>query len=211
MSDRKPDAAEMARLARSVRATYERHAEAWDKSRNRSLFERRWLERSVQDVPPGGAVLDLGCGTGEPIAAWLLERGFSVTGVDFAEPMLRIASARFPDATWRLADMTTLSLGRQFGAVIGWGSFFHLTEQAQRVALPRIAGHVAKGGRLLLTVGPGAGEATGTVAGETVYHASLDLAEYTKILEAAGLECEDFVPEDPDCAGHTLLLARRKP
>ncbi len=204
------DASEMARLSRSVRATYERQAEAWDRARNRSLFERAWLERAVADVPPGGSVLDLGCGGGEPIASWLIAQGYDVTGVDFAAPMLRIAKRRFPDARWVLADMTTLSLGCSFDAVIGWGSFFHLTQQAQRAALPRIADHVAEGGRLLLTVGPADGEITGTVAGETVYHSSLAPDEYKAILETAGMQCEDFVPEDPECTGHTLLLARRK-
>lgn len=209
MSDRKPDATKMARLSRSVRATYERQANAWDRGRNRSLFERAWLERAVADVPPGGSVLDLGCGGGEPIAGWLIAQGYDVTGVDFAAPMLQIAEHRFPDATWVLADMTTLCLGRSFDAVIGWGSFFHLTQTAQRAALPRIADHVADGGRLLLTVGPDAGEVTGTVAGETVYHSSLAPDEYTAILETAGLHRVAFVPEDPECTGHTLLLAQR--
>ncbi|WP_417603024.1 hypothetical protein [Primorskyibacter flagellatus] len=63
---------------------------------------------------------------------------------------------------------------------------------------------------MLLTVGPGAGEVTGTVAGETVYRSSLAPDEYKAILETAGMQCEALVPEDPACTGHTLLLARRK-
>ena len=47
---------------------YDRHADAWDRQRSRSLMERGWLDRFVGAMPPGDHVLDLGCGMGEPIA-----------------------------------------------------------------------------------------------------------------------------------------------
>lgn len=191
------------------RAVYERQAERYDRERGRSLFEAPWLEACVADVPPGGAVLDLGCGAGEPIGAWLVARGFAVTGVDFSPAMLRLFRARLPGAEAVEADMEALALGKSFGAIVGWGSFFHLSRAAQRRALPRIAEHLAPGGRLLLTVGPGDGEALGTVGGETVFHASLAIDKYRQILASKGVAVERFSPEDPDCRGHSLLLARR--
>lgn len=191
------------------RAVYERQALRYDRERGRSLFEAPWLRACVADVPPGGRVLDLGCGAGAPIGAWLVARGFAVTGVDFSPAMLRLFRARLPGAEAVEADIEGLSLARHFDAIIGWGSFFHLSEEAQRRALPRIAAHLAPGGRLLLTVGPGAGEALGSVGGETVYHASLDIAEYRAILTCGGVTVERFSPEDKETAGHSLLLARR--
>ena len=59
--------------------------------------QRRWIDRALAFVPPGAPVLDLGCGAGEPIAAYLIFRGHPVCGVDFAAPMLALARARFPD------------------------------------------------------------------------------------------------------------------
>lgn len=191
------------------RAVYERQAERYDRERGRTLFEAPWLQACVADVPPGGAVLDLGCGAGAPIGEWLVAHGFAVTGVDFSPAMLGLYRARLPGAETVEADMETLSLGRHFDAIIGWGSFFHLSEIAQRSALPRIANHLAPGGRILLTVGPGAGEATGTVGGETVYHASLHIDEYRAILARCGVSVDRFSPEDKATAGHSLLLGRR--
>jgi SAM-dependent methyltransferase len=191
------------------RAVYERQAKRYDRERGRSLFERPWLLACLRDVPPGGAVLDLGCGTGAPIGVWLAAQGYALTGVDFSPAMLALFRARLPQAEAREADIETLDLGRRFDAVIGWGSVFHLSRAAQRRALPRIAAHLNPGARLLLTVGPGAGEATGTVGGETVFHASLDIAEYRARLARHGLRVERFSPEDPECQGHSLLLARR--
>lgn len=198
-------------LAEGTRAVYERHAGAWDRHRGRRLIERAWLDRFLAVVPPGMPVLDLGCGAGEPIARYLIESGHDVWGADFAEPMLAIARERFPPARWVHADMRTLDLGRTFGGIVGWDSFFHLTMDEQRAVIPLLARHLSPGGALLLTVGPGEGEVTGTVEGETVYHASLSPAEYARLLEREGLAVADFVAEDQTCDFHTVLLAVAEP
>ena len=198
-------------LAKTTCAVYERNAAGFDRRRGRNLIERAWLDRFLALVPKGERVLDLGCGAGEPIARYLIERGYAVTGVDFAEPMLAIARERFPDATWIHADMRTLDLGRTFGGIVGWNSFFHLTRDEQRAAIPILARHLAPSGALMLTVGPGDGEVTGTVEGEAVYHASLAPEEYEELLGRAGLALVDFVAEDPSCNVHSVLLARRPP
>jgi ubiquinone/menaquinone biosynthesis C-methylase UbiE len=194
-------------LAKGTRGVYERHAEGFDRQRGRTLIERAWLDRFLALVPPGETVLDLGCGAGEPIARYLIEQAREVWGADFAEPMLAIARERFAQATWVHADMRTLELGRTFGGIVGWDSFFHLTMDEQRAVIPILARHLSPGGALLLTVGPGEGEVTGTVEGETVYHASLASPEYARLLGAAGLSVAAFVAEDRDCDFHSVLLA----
>ena len=69
---------------------YERHADAWVNARLRegSLYERGWLDRFCALVPPGGSVLDFGCGAGAPIAKYVSERGHAVTGVDSSPAMV---------------------------------------------------------------------------------------------------------------------------
>ena len=34
-------------------------------------------------IPSGGTILDIGCGSGEPIARHLIETGHAVTGIDY--------------------------------------------------------------------------------------------------------------------------------
>lgn len=50
------------------------------------------LDKYVEqlDIPPGGRVLDLGCGTGAFVYC-LAERGYQTVGVDFSSSMLRAA------------------------------------------------------------------------------------------------------------------------
>lgn len=191
----------------ATRDVYDAHAEGYDRRRNRALFEAQWLRRFVRELPEGARILDAGCGSGEPIASWLIGEGFRVTGLDFSEAMLGIARTRWPEGDWRLGDLRALDLPDRFDAVLGWNSFFHLTPAEQRACLPRLAAHLEPGGVLMLTVGPQAGEVAGTVEGDTVYHASLSPAEYARLLEQNGLRLTGFLADDPDCAGHTVLLA----
>ena len=190
--------------------TYEQVAPEWEATRLRTLFERPWLGRMTAGLGRTSRILDLGCGTGEPIAAYLIAQGFRVTGVDGARAMIDICRTRWPDGDWRVADMREMDLEMRFDAVMAWNSVFHLTMDEQRAALPRIAAHVAPGGRLMMTVGPGAGDdVMGTVAGRPVPHASLALSEYAAILEREGLPIRRFTAEDPDCNGHTVILAEK--
>lgn len=188
---------------------YQRNAARFDRERDTRLHERGWLERFCGLLPAGGRVLDLGCGSGRPMAEYLIGLGFDVTGMDFAPAMLDLARARFPAATWREGDMRALDLGEVFDGVLAWNSFFHLGGAEQREVLPRMARHLAPGGALMLTVGPGAGEAWGEVAGEPVFHASLAIGEYRSILAGEGLDLVAFVAEDPGCQGHSVLLAKK--
>ncbi|WP_299969050.1 class I SAM-dependent methyltransferase [uncultured Roseobacter sp.] len=191
------------------RDVYERQAAAFDGQRSRALFEARWLARFAACLPDGARVLDLGCGAGEPIARWFMAEGFRVTGVDYADAMLDIARARWPDGDWRQGDMRSLDLGARFDGLIAWDSFFHLTPDEQRACITRMAAHLLPGGTLMLTVGPEAGERHGTVGGEPVYHASLSPAGYASCLEENGLRLTGFLAEDAETDSHSVLMARK--
>lgn len=198
-------------IAARTQAIYERNAERFDNERGRLLIERPWLDRFCALVPAGGSVLDLGCGAGDPIARYLIAKGLAVTGADFSEPMLAIARRRFPQARWLFADMRTLNLSETFDGIVGWHSFFHLRQHEQRDVLKRLSEHLRPGGAMMLTVGPSAGEVTGHVGDDVVYHSSLAPEEYTALLAAQDIETVAFVAEDPACDGSTILLARKKP
>lgn len=189
-------------------AFYDRHAREFDRERDRSLFERVWLDAMTHPLPPAARILDLGCGMAEPIAAYLIGQGHKVVGVDAAPAMLALCRERFPDAEWIEADMRTLALGRRFDAIVAWDSFFHLTPAEQRGMFGTFARHIAPGGMLLFTSDPEAGERTGELYGEPLYHASLSPAEYRRRLAEAGFAVVRHKAEDPDCDKHTVWLAK---
>jgi SAM-dependent methyltransferase len=195
--------------AGNITGLYERHARTFDRLRGRELFERIWLDRFTSYLPQGGAVLDIGCGMGEPIAAHLIGQGYAVTGVDAAPSLIAFCRERFPDQSWQVADMRTLDLGRTFHGVLAWDSFFHLKQDDQRRMFSVFRAHAALGAVLMFTSGPEAGEAVGIFEGEPLYHASLDPAEYRALLVDNGFEVLAYTAEDAACGGHTVWLARR--
>ncbi|MGX9393215.1 class I SAM-dependent DNA methyltransferase [Nitrobacteraceae bacterium UC4446_H13] len=188
---------------------YERHARTFDRERGKNLFERRWLDRFRAVAGAGASILDIGCGSGEPIARYFIAAGHDVTGVDSSETMIALCRERFPAQSWVVADMRDLNLDRRFNGILAWDSFFHLTQDEQKAMFTVFAEHVASGGALMFTSGPRAGEAIGSYQGEALYHASLAPEDYERLLAAHGFDVIDHVAEDATCGCHTIWLARR--
>src|SRR5436305_12303310 len=115
-----------------VKELYERHALQWDKDRGRDLFELPWLDRFLSFVRARGSILDIGCGSAEPIARLFIERGYNVTGIDSSPSLIEICKRRFPQQSWIVADMREFRLNFRFDAIIAWNSFFHLYPDDQR-------------------------------------------------------------------------------
>ncbi|MDF0600057.1 methyltransferase domain-containing protein [Psychromarinibacter sp. C21-152] len=193
-----------------VLPTYDRVARGYDASRNRTLFERRWLDRML-NFAPGRRVLDLGCGSGRPIATYLADRRCRITGVDGAPSMIALFRQNVPGAKAVRADMRGLDLEERFDAILTWDSFFHLSPGDQRAMFPVFAAHAGPRAVLMITTGHVAAEPIGRVEGEPVYHASLAPQDYADLMSAHGFEVLDYRPQDPACAGHTVWLARARP
>ena len=188
---------------------YQRKAKDWIESRARSsLFEKPWLDRFRALLSPAGSILDLGCGSAEPMARYLIELGHPVVGVDSSPSMIDVCRRYFPKQEWVVADMRKLSQQRRFSGILAWDSFFHLCHDDQRRMFPVFREHAAPSAALMFTSGPADGEAIGSFGGEPLYHASLDPAEYRSLLDRNGFRVVSHVVEDPDCGGHTIWLAQ---
>ncbi len=194
--------------ADAIISLYQRHGLAWARDRDRGGVESVWLDRFGALVRDQGTVLDIGCGSGTPIARYLIDHGLAVVGVDTAPELLALGAERCPEGEWHLHDMRTLDLQRRFDGVLAWNSFFHLGFDDQRRMFPVFRAHAASGAPLMFTSGPAHGEATGSYGGEPLYHASLDPAEYRRLLAANGFAERAYVAEDPACFGHTVWLAQ---
>jgi SAM-dependent methyltransferase len=198
----------MADDAERITSLYDRHAHAWDGDRLKILFERPWLDRFLALLPRTGSILDIGCGSGEPIARHLIEAGYDLTGADSSPAMIEMCKSRFPNQNWLIEDMRILCLARRFEGLLAWDSFFHLRKDDQRKMFPIFRAHAAPNAALMFTSGPRDGEAMGTYRGEPLYHASLAEAEYWSLLDENGFDVVSHMAEDPACGGRTVWLAQ---
>jgi SAM-dependent methyltransferase len=111
------------------------------------------LVRTVASLPPGRAI-DIGCGTGTNLL-YLAERGWQVTGVDFAGRAIALARRKLGPhpATLRVADakrLEALDLPGPYDLALDMGCF-HSLSPASRDGYARGLAHWMKpGGEYLL-------------------------------------------------------------
>jgi SAM-dependent methyltransferase len=188
---------------------YERHARAWDADRRAAVWnDKPWHDRFIAALPKGASVLDLGCGSGAPVARHMVERGLHVTGVDSSPTLISFCRRRLPDQEWVVADMRSLRLSSEFDGVLAWDSFFHLEPDDQRRTFDVFARHAAPSAVVMFNSGPEYGEVIGEYRGDPLYHASLSGDEYRDLLRGVGFEVIAHAVEDwRTGAGRTIWLA----
>lgn len=196
--------------------SYNKIGEWFDQSRSKNLIEKEYLDLIVREIPEGSLILDLGCGSGDPIAKFFIEKGCDLTGVDGSKKMMDLfqknfPSTKFPNVNFIFADMRKIKLSQKFDVIIAWDSFFHLMPDDQRKMFAIFASYIKPRGMLLFTSGgPEEEEIWSNNNGENLYHASLSKKEYQELLEQFGFEVVNYKEKDPDCQEHTVWVGRKK-
>jgi SAM-dependent methyltransferase len=202
----------MKEMANRIIDHYERHARDWDADRNRYVDpwnDKPWHDRFIAALPAEATVLDLGCGSGSPVAKHMAEHGLHVTGVDSSPTLISLCRERLPDHEWLVGDMRLLQVRRRFDGILAWDSFFHLTPDDQRWMFDVFARHAASSAVLMFNSGPAQGESVGTYRGDSLYHASLNPDEYAALLGTIGFEVVTHAVEDWQTrGGRTVWLTR---
>lgn len=147
---------------------------------------RAWARR----LAPGASVLDLGCGSGIPIAEVLIEQGLAVYGVDASPSLVSAFRQRWPDTPVSCEPVEESPFfGRQFDAILAWGLMFLLSDAAQRELIRRIGGALKPRGRLLFTSPVEAVTWVDVMTGHASQ--SLGAAEYERELSSIELDVVD--------------------
>ncbi len=132
----------------------------WRQEVDLDEYETRWdrLEAQGKKVHGEAAfvdryatkrILDAGCGIGR-VGLELARRGYEVTGVDNDADMLRRARSKESDATWLLADLTTVQFERTFDTIVLAGNVLVFVEPVRRhLVVPNLADALDEGGHLI--------------------------------------------------------------
>ena len=187
---------------------YERHACDWAHVRELRSFEKPLLDVFISLIPVCGSVLDIGCGTGEPIGRYLAANGCDVTAIDASPSMIALAKKRFPQLNCAIMDMRKLSIDREFDGLLAWNSFFHLDQRSQNRMFSVFREHSKLGTVLMFSACAYLSETFGKLGGEPLYHASLDNAQYHSLLEANGFATLTVLSDSAQDNWHTVWIAR---
>jgi SAM-dependent methyltransferase len=176
------------------RESYNAIARDWDAAR--ASFhgsERRYLDTLLEGLAAPARILDLGCGTGRPMAEYVLSRGHHVTGVDQSEELLALARQRFPQGEWihsRIEDfLVDAENNGTYDGVIAWDSLFHVERDRHERILAQVHRALAPGRRVMLTAGGSAHPAfTDTMFDREFYYDSHTPDRLAALLTELGFE-----------------------
>lgn len=193
--------------------SYDRIADQWHSNKREQPYINRvlrYVDLVLEGLNAGDRVLDLGCGTGAPIAKYIVQKGFSLVGFDESEKMLDIARKEVPQAEFTQANMIDVQLPGGFAAAIAWDSIFHVERDYHSRIFCKLANSLEACGRLLLSVGGSGGESfSSEMFGQTFFYSGHEPDITRELLEAAGFEIELWEVDDPSSRGHIAVIARR--
>ena len=180
------------------------------------------VERAVRSLlrvlPAGAKVLDVGSGTGRPVARDLAAAGCHVTGIDVSPVMIELARAQVPGARFVRADVREwASPAASWDAVCAYFPFLQMPRADTAAVLKNIGRWLAPGGYLsLVTVPMDVEDMPVEFLGHEVRLTSFSAEGIeAKIVEAGlrvvGTHSELFEPGKPGAQPeeHLLITARR--
>ncbi|MFF2131772.1 class I SAM-dependent methyltransferase [Streptomyces olivochromogenes] len=197
-----------------VRRGYDALSLRYDQAYGSETKYQPWISELSGRIPAGSTVLDLGCGSGVPVARALATAGHRVTGVDISEVQIHRARELVPQADFIRADATDLDFpSASFDAVVSFYALIHIPLDEQLPLLRKVAGWLRPGGWFLGTTGHRAwtGVDEDWLGGGTaMWWSHADAATNRTWITEAGLtvEGEEFVPEGD--SGAALFWARRR-
>jgi SAM-dependent methyltransferase len=106
----------------------------------------------VSSLPPGGTVLDVGCGAGTK-SLYLQGKGLHVVGIDFSEKMIEIAQRENPTIDFRVIDLADVHLIPEiFDGVFMQAVLLHVPKKDAADRIRDLATKVKSGGYFYVAV-----------------------------------------------------------
>lgn len=193
-------------------AAYDLISDEWQKTRN-STDINRCIADFVELLVPNGNVLDVGCGTGYPIAKYLVSRGFFVTGIDISQKMIDKASKlQLKNALFLKKDILHYSTDRLYDGVIAFDSIWHIEKNKQPDVYSKIASLMKRGAYFIFTHGNRNSETVGTMFGQNFYYGALNVNEVLTLFSKVGLKTVSLTEhyKEKTTGERDLLVVARK-
>lgn len=192
--------------------SYDKICDDWHNFRSRTAINKCIVDFAKR-LKSNGHILDVGCGTGFPIAKFLSDSGFYVTGIDVSEKMIdKAKSLNLINAEFIKIDVLDFCADKKFDGVIAFDSLWHIELSRQPEIYKKIADMTNDGGYFLFTHGRYTGEITGHMFGEKFYYSALDAEKVNALLAKAGFETIYFIEnyKEKSTGDRDLLIVAQK-
>lgn len=171
-----------------IEQSYDSISDEWQKFRNSTEINKCIVD-FLELITPKGKILDVGCGTGYPIAQYMSGRDFYVTGIDISRKMIDEANKlQLKNATFIKKDISEYSTDILYDGVIAFDSIWHIAKDKQIDVYKKIASLMNYGAYFLFTHGNRNNETVGTMFNRKFYYGALNTDELKVILSKAGLK-----------------------
>jgi SAM-dependent methyltransferase len=114
-----------------------------------NVFKQACISKAISLLPPGSRVLDVGCGTGVPVADMLSKAGHNVVGCDISPKMIELANSRVK-GNFIVSDMLDYKIEGEFAAIFLIFAHLQLSYADFHAATYKYANALQPGGMLVL-------------------------------------------------------------
>ncbi|HUP17208.1 MAG TPA: class I SAM-dependent methyltransferase [Acidimicrobiia bacterium] len=176
-----------------VVAGYDRLARRWDRWTDsiQPPLRERYLDWLDERLLPGSSVLELGSGTGRPVAERLASR-HEYLGVDASPEMVAVATGNVPAGRFAVAEMRQLDLPTsEFDVVVAFYSIIHVPRTDQSALFHEIHRWLRPGGYFVACLSSGdlpVGEEDDWLGAGRMFWSGYDADTNRQLLKNAGFD-----------------------
>ncbi|RYX79118.1 methyltransferase domain-containing protein [bacterium] len=182
---------------------YERVREKWD--------SQTLIDDLCNRLQPGSRILDVGCGSGVPIAKGLTEKGMYVHGIDISEGQIQSAKAKnIEGATFEVRNMLDIDYRDEFDGIACFYSIYHLDRKNHGEVIAKLADSLKKGGVAMILFGVKARAGhSGKLAGADLAWSTHDMQTNLDLVSTAGLTIQDVFIDNAGDERHQVVIAKK--
>ncbi|KKR10161.1 MAG: Ubiquinone/menaquinone biosynthesis methyltransferase UbiE [Candidatus Woesebacteria bacterium GW2011_GWA1_39_21] len=165
----------------------------WDDYANvskaeRSVTEEHSILKFFSDLlPHGGKLLDVGCGSGQPITKYFYDKGFNIEGFDISQNQIEKARRNLPGSILSINEMAKYEYPTAyFDALVCLHSLEHTERIHHKEIMKKFYSALKPGGLMLISANTVAFEGLKPLVGEIqMFYSNFDIAETKNLVNWA--------------------------
>lgn len=176
----------MNETSKLVEKGYNKIAESYYTHRDLNKFNSE-LGKFALLLSRGAHILDVGCGAGIPTGRNLVQKGFTVTGIDLSDTMLELARKNVPEAKFIKMDMNEIKFNNNtFDGIVSVYALFHVPKQNHSAIFKKFYEILKTGGIIMINTGVSESEGTSNFFGVPMFWSNYNPKDTLQLVKDAG-------------------------